>query len=133
MAQGDGQELEGADGDQGAATPAPATAGPARAEPTANAPSLRLAAVVKIWPRRVDGDQRWRVAKVAAKAGPSARPARATRARAAGNDRASGQAGITRPNRPRPVSTTRWGGQPAVGRAAARAPAIAPASRAAHR
>src|SRR5215203_2297781 len=71
------------------ATSARDSTGPARAEPTANAPSLRLAAVVKIWPRRDGGDQRWRVAKVAAKAGPSARPASATRARAAGNDEAS--------------------------------------------
>ena len=107
--------------------------GAARAEPTANAPSLRLAAVVKIWPRRAGGDHRCRVAKVAANDGPSATPASATRTRATGNDGASGQARMARPNRPRPASTTRCGGQGAVGRAAARAPAIAPASRAAHR
>jgi hypothetical protein len=89
--------------------------------------------VVKIWPRSAGGDQRWRVAKVAANAGPSAMPARATRARATGNDGASGQVVMTSPNRPSPASTTRCGGQAAAGRAAARAPAIAPASRAAHR
>ena len=113
--------------------PPQATVGAATAEPTANAPSLRLAAVVKIWPRRAGGDHRCRVAKVAANDGPSATPASATRTRATGNDGASGQARMARPNRPRPASTTRCGGQGAVGRAAARAPAIAPASRAAHR
>jgi hypothetical protein len=89
--------------------------------------------VVKIWPRSAGGDQRWRVAKVAANAGPSTMPARATSRRATGNEGASGQVSMTSPNRPRPARTTRCGGQGAAGRAAARAPAIAPASRAAQR
>jgi hypothetical protein len=91
--------------------PSPTTIGPASPAPRANEPIFSPAAVVNTWPWRSRGTVCWRTANVAARPGPSAMPAMATTASAAGSDCASGQLSISTPKIARAQSTIRSEGQ----------------------
>ena len=112
--------------------PSVTTAGPAKAAPSANAPTFMEAAVVKIWPSRADGVQRWRAANCDERPGPSTSPPSAIRPSAAGTVAASGQLSITSPIAPIAQSITRSGRQRVCRRTSSSAPMPEPAANAAH-
>src|SRR5690606_12751280 len=76
------------------------------AAPTAEAPILRLPAVVLTWPSRSGGDSRCRSISVAANTGPSLTPAATNAAVAHGRDGATASAASDAPNAASPTIMT---------------------------